>query len=999
MRNTTPTTLRMRLAAALAALLLALPLSAGAAGLGKITVLSALGQPLRAEVEISATREELASFSARIASAAAFQQAGVEYSAALSGIRFSVGQRPNGQAVLSLTSERAFNEPFLDLLVEATWSSGRLLREYTFLLDPPEVQQKTPSTAAASVMLPEVKKEVARETPAPAPALADVPPAPPVAPPLQTAPTPAPAAMAAAPEVRPAATVEDKAQKKQPPDLQVVRGADGVQRIVKVEPQAPVKPAKEAAPSTRLVKQGDTLGKIAAETKPEGVNLDQMLVALFRGNQEAFVGNVNRLKAGKILNIPDRETVSGISADEARKTIQAHSADFNAYGKKLAASVAGASPPKEEAPQRAVSGKIAPKVEEKAPVAAGKDKLEVSKSEAAAADKAGATRLAAIEETLVSREKALKDANGRIAELEKNLADLKKLIELKNQSMADLQKQAQAAKPPVTPAPAKEPAVPRQPAAKEAEKPVQIAAPATPEPPKPVELSPAKPVEPAPATEKPAAAVPASKPPAEEKKPAPPPSPPVAEPSFLDDSPEIVYGGSAVILLLLGYLGYSAWRKKKSAQTSADMDESQSTSVDSSTDKAEPGDDLLSATDFSSQPSGTAPGANVDPVAEAEVYMAYGRDVQAEEILVDALRADPTRLAIHLKLLEIYAARKSVNQFDAIAQDVHGLTSGEGQDWEKTRQMGLEVNPENPLYGGQPAPQAEFDPDATMVIQPQAALEDFAIAEEAPPPDMQMEVPAEEAAPEPAVEDASVEEAASDEVPVSLDFDFDLPLAAQVTPVAEATEAPPAQEETPGKLDIDLGDDADLAPGDEAVSAETIETPAAQEASPSLDIDFDLDLDAPPAAAVEPAPLPPASASAAADAGLDFDFDLDSSGPEESPAPAEPAEAVAGPDSNDIDFDLELPAAAAAAPVASNVDLSSINLDLDAPEPAAAPATTQAAEADDSASQDVATKLELAQAYEEMGDKEGARELLQEVLTEGNAAQKETARSKLAQLG
>ncbi|MBI5921484.1 MAG: pilus assembly protein [Betaproteobacteria bacterium] len=995
--------LRMWLATALAALLLALPLGAGAAGLGRITVLSALGQPLRAEVEISATREELASFSARIASAAAFQQAGIEYSASLAGIRFNVGQRPNGQPVLNLTSDRAFNEPFLDLLVEATWSSGRLLREYTFLLDPPEAQQKTPGTAAAPVTLPEIKKDIVREAPASAPMPATtLAPAAPVAASVQAAPTqaPAPTAAAAAPETRPVAPVEDKAQKKSLPDLQVIRGADGVQRIVKVEPPTPEKVPKESVPPTRLVKQGDTLGKIAAETKPDGVNLDQMLVALFRGNQEAFVGNVNRLKAGKILNIPDRETVSGISADDAKRTIQAHSADFNAYSKKLAASVAGTAPQKEEAPQRAVSGKIAPKVEEKVPVAAGKDKLEVSKSEAAA-NKAGASRLAAIEETLVSREKALKDANSRIAELEKNLADLKKLIELKNQSMADLQKQAQAAKPQAAPVPVKEPAAaPQKPVVKEAEKPAPAVAPAAPPqaPAKPAEPASVKPAEPA-ATEKPAAetVMPASKPPAAEKNPAPPPPPPAAEPSFIDDSPEVVYGGSAVILLLLGYLGYSTWRKKKSAQASGDMDEPLAAIVDSGTDKSDQGEDLLSTTDFSSQPSGAAPNANVDPVAEAEVYLAYGRDVQAEEILVDALKTDPTRLAIHLKLLGIYATRKSVNQFDAIAKSVHGLTNGEGQDWEKTREMGLEVNPENPLYGGQQASSAEFDPDATMVIEPQVAVEDFAIAEEAPPQDMQMELPAEEAIPEPAADQAP-EEAVSDDVPVSLDFDFDLPLAAQVTPASGTTEAPQVQDETPGKLDIDLGDAAALAPGDESAPAETIETPAAQEASTSLDIDFDLDLDAPQAVAAEPVPSAPPPA--AADAGLDFNFDLDSSVPEASPAPAEPVQADAESVGNNIDFDLELPAPAAAAPVASNVDLSSINLDLDAPlEPASAPAAAQATEADDSAFQDVATKLELAQAYEEMGDKEGARELLQEVLTEGNAAQKETARSKLAQLG
>ncbi|MFA7269007.1 MAG: FimV/HubP family polar landmark protein [Sterolibacterium sp.] len=963
--------------ALLTLLLLALPLGANAAGLGKLAVLSALGQPLRAEVEISASREELASLSARIASPAAFQQAGIEFSTALTGIRFSIDQRSEGRTVLSMVSDRAFNEPFLDLLVELNWSSGRLVREYTFLLDPPELLKKPGSAPAAPPALPEIKREAQAAAPA----------------------APAPATMASQPVPRVAAPAEDKPRPRA--DLQVIRGADGVQRIVKVAPPAPEKPVKETA--TRLVKHGDTLGKIAAETKPDGVNLDQMLVALFRGNQDAFSGNVNRLKAGKILTIPDRETVAGVDVDEARKTIQAHAADFNAYSKKLASTVSGAPAQKEEAPQRAVSGKIAPKVEDKAPTPVGKDKLEVSKSEAAlgAAGKTGAGRLAAIEETLVSREKALKDANSRIAELEKNLQDLKKLVELKNQSMADLQ--AQAAKPVVPLAAVKEPvAAPQQPVATAAEKPaetVQSPAP-TPAPAKPAE--PAQPAE----TAKPAPVPPpaAPKPAPVEQKPVPPPP---VEPSFVDESPEIVYGGGAILVLLLGYFGYSRWRKQQAdTQAAADDSLSGSLPVGASSAQAAQPEDLLA--DFNSQAVGVEPNAAVDPIAEADVYLAYGRDVQAEEILVDALKANPTRLAIHLKLLEIYAARKSVNQFGAIASDLHGQTGGMGPDWEKARQLGQQLDPENPLYAGAVA--EKFDPEATMVIAPKAAEENLEVAEPAIA-DLMPESPASE--PEPVVEAPAPEE-----VPVSLDFDFDLPLDAQVSAAPGSLSETPPQEELSSSLDIDLNQDVGAAQPAVAESLllepEVAASETAAQAPESLDIDFDLDLGASAPATVEPTPTPPASDSSGADAGLDFNFDLGSSETPAAPAPAEPAEIAAQAEpveSNLIDFDLELPAPAAEtpetpttpAPAATNFDLSSISLDLDQPlqppEPAvSAPEAAKSPDLDDSALQDVATKLELAQAYEEMGDKEGARELLQEVLNEGNAAQQETARNKLAQL-
>ncbi len=464
--NTSLTSLRKRLKTSVITLaLLALPLGVNAAGLGKVTVLSALGQPLRAEIDITASREELLSLSARVATPNTFKQAGIEYSQALAGVRIAVEKRTDGQPFLSMQSDRPFNEPFLDLLVEMDWTAGRLVREYTFLLDPLDMLQKPAAAMAAPVAVPEVRRE--------APAAAAVP-------------APVPAVVAKQPDMPvagPSAASPGEQPRTPRPEMKVIRDPAGVQRIVKVEPSQE-KPAQEAA--TRLVKYGDTLSQIASESKPEGVSLDQMLVALFLGNQEAFEGNVNRLKAGKIISIPDRGAAAAVKADEARITIRAHAADFNAYRRKLAAAVEGAVAQQEEAPKRAASGRIQPKVEDKAPAPApGKDKLEVSRSEAAqtAAGKAGPGRMAAIEETLIAREKALKEANSRIAELEKNLRDLRNLVELKSQGMADLQKQAQKPAAPVAEEKkAAPPPVSEKPAAKAPEATVQPARPAAPAP-------------------------------------------------------------------------------------------------------------------------------------------------------------------------------------------------------------------------------------------------------------------------------------------------------------------------------------------------------------------------------------------------------------------------------------------------------------------------------------------------------------------------------------
>jgi pilus assembly protein FimV len=95
---------------------------------------------------------------------------------------------------------------------------------------------------------------------------------------------------------------------------------------------------------------------------------------------------------------------------------------------------------------------------------------------------------------------------------------------------------------------------------------------------------------------------------------------------------------------------------------------------------------------------------DVDPVAEADVYLAYGRDLQAEEILKEAMRSTPDRMAIRTKLLEVYAKRRDVKGFEILASQLYALTHGQGEDWAKTQEMGAQIDAENPMYlpGGKP---------------------------------------------------------------------------------------------------------------------------------------------------------------------------------------------------------------------------------------------------------------------------------------------------------
>ena len=257
--------------------------TANAAGLGKIVVFSALGQPLRAEIEVAASRDELADMKAQLASPEVFKQAGLDYATTLLGINFSIDRRANGKAVIKLNSDKPINDPFIDLLLELNWATGRLVREYTFLLDPPEMMVKGSVPVAPS----QAKVAGSRSSAAPSPV----------------------------------AGIDDEVRGKAVARLRA-KEAEG-QRPATVQPSESI--------DSREVRRGDTLHRIAVETKHEGVSLDQMLVGLLRANQSAFDGgNMNRLRAGRILTVPDKATIESVPADEAKKIRVAQSFHWKA---------------------------------------------------------------------------------------------------------------------------------------------------------------------------------------------------------------------------------------------------------------------------------------------------------------------------------------------------------------------------------------------------------------------------------------------------------------------------------------------------------------------------------------------------------------------------------------------------------------------------------------------------------------------------------------------
>ena len=936
------------LAVAAAAVLGTASWDANALALGGLTVRSALGEPLRAEIDIvEITPEELASLRANIATPEAFRAAGLEYSPALANVQVSLQQRPNGRAFLLVTSPRPVNDPFVDLILETQWASGRVVRDYTMLFDPPQLRQAAPATAQVAPL-----------------------------PPVAAAPAPAqPAARTASAPGAPAREA----------------------RTAPVAPRAPTAAAPTPLPAAErekvTVERGDTAGRIAAAHKPPAVSLDQMLVALLQANPDAFLGgNVNRLKAGAVLQMPSAQEAGQVSAGDATRTIVAQSRDFNEFRRRLAEGLPTTQVP---ASERQASGKVQAEVQDKAPAAPTPDRLTLSK---------GAVQGKTAEDR-IAREREARDAATRLAELNKNITELNKL---QSSTAAPAAAAAPAAsKPGAAPTKPAGPAVTAQAPAAPA-----VAAPATPSPsavasapaaqtaavaataasaPAPA-ASAAAPVAAASAAVAPAAMAPAASAPvmAAASAPAKPAAsapakaavatkpaalPPMEEPSILDDFLEnplllALIGGALAALLGLG--AYRLRQRKKSPQVDSSFLESRlqpdSFFGASGGQRIDTNEGGATGSSMVYSPSQLDAAGDVDPVAEADVYLAYGRDLQAEEILKEAMRVSPQRVAIHSKLLEIYAKRRDAKAFEVTATDAYALTHGEGLEWEHICELGRELDPGNALYqpGGAPSAGAAAAGAGAAAAARIAALE----------------------------------------APATTSPDLDL------------------------DLDFSTGDDA---PGAAEGASRAVHLHAAPDPAHGLDLEFE---EAQEEAATEAAATAGAGTAPAATAAPAVDeplaFELPSI---EEPAPLEPVRATQAPaaergapdvelEDQGLTFDLEPPAPSAApAPKDDKMiefDLGSLSLDLDTPAPAAAatpsevarPATPAAAApevpADDMlstqgleepGSDPLATKFALAQEFNAIGDPDGARSLAEEVLAEASGELRTRAQKFLAEIG
>lgn len=421
---------------------LALALALGAShayalGLGQIEVKSRLNQPLVAEIPlITSSPGEADDLQVRLASPEAFARVGLERPAMLAAnLAFSVGINSRGQPVIRITTDSNVSDPFLNFLLEVEWGKGQLVREFTALLDPPYLAPAVvlrgsapavvaPAAAPAASVTPSAPPAPVAATAEPLPpesiaaeAVASAPPAPtprPVAP-LPTPPVPAPAPL-------PVAT---------PPPAPPAPAA------------APVAPAAIAAGTLDPVQPGQTLSEIANGIRPPDVSVNQMMAAIQQANPDAFIdGNINLLKRGSVLRIPDGDVLRSLSRAQATALVRQQNSDWRnrqapvvqpaqaSVDSAVATAAASGAPPRSndgrlEIVPAVADGKFAGNAQSGVSASGGGAELREELNE---------TR-----ETLAARDAELKELRARLQEQEKLQADREKLIELNNSQLQALQ--------------------------------------------------------------------------------------------------------------------------------------------------------------------------------------------------------------------------------------------------------------------------------------------------------------------------------------------------------------------------------------------------------------------------------------------------------------------------------------------------------------------------------------------------------------------------------
>ena len=407
----------------------------------------------------------------------------------------------------------------------------------------------------------------------------------------------------------------------------------------------------------------------------------------------------------------------------------------------------------------------------------------------------------------------------------------------------------------------------------------------------------------------------------------------------LTENPLLLPGLAALLVLLAG-LGFYKFRKRsQQAQVDSSFLESRlqpdSFFGASGGQRVDTNEGGATGSSLVYSPSQLDAAGDVDPVAEADVYLAYGRDLQAEEILKEAMRTNPTRVAIHSKLMEIYAKRRDARAFEVVAVEAFSLTRGEGPEWTYIAELGRELDPANAMYqpGGQPSTPARPDPAEARAMA--AGFGSSTIPQMIEP---------ERPAPSP-----------------TIDFDLDLDFSLGDEQAAAAP--PPSPAPAPSVSSRSAEATMPIAPAPEAMFK-------------GLDMDFSTDTVALKPSSAKPVDRPSATDPVLSASGLTFNPESLKTDTARANSPAPSASPFAStPEASDSGM-LEF-------------DLGSLSLDLDAGQPAGANVPGE---------DPLETKFALAEEFRSLGDTDGARSLAEEVVAEAKGSLKTKAQAFLTSL-
>lgn len=1001
-----------------------------ALGLGELALESSLNQPLNAEIKLLNIGElDTSQVLVRLANEKDFDRAGISRDYFLSRIKFKVDIDKNGNGTIKLKTSDRVVEPYLNFLVEARWPSGRLLREYTVLLDLPVFSQVQPVSAApvATPVIEQVRSQ---------------------------------------PEVasRPSAANASRSSGASSPRQQLAGG-------------------ELKAGDQYRVRQNETLWEIAAKARPDSdVSVQQTMVTIQRLNPNAFIkGNINTLKAGYVLRLPTDSEVQRVSDNDAAKEVAVQNRAWKT-GEDLSV--------KRGAQLDATSAKssVADKSSEdsRLSIATPGNSTEEGFSDGEGEGAGGNTsalreELSAAEEQLVKSQRSNDEMVSRLGDMEAKMATLQRLLELKEDQLTALQNTTGV-----------DAEVESQSTQQEVDAETDTESPVLSETPQPetpqLETEQSEAEQPKPATAKP------------ESK------------GFLDELlSNPLYAGLGLGALALALVAVLMGRRRKdddqdqelvpdvldlddaadggladdlvleedtlveSEVVTAEEDEFEGMSVgDFSTDMdLAPEEELSfdssldSVADVDAESVESVQSETGDAIAEADIYVAYGRYQQAMDLLAGAIAAEPQRSDLYVKLLEVcietrdkpafqqhYTALQGLGDDAAIAQVKDMLSSVDGvSDWldglstvpsdfsdadmDAELIEGDEASSETEAVDFSADDELDLDLDLDLdgdeldsfagstTTQFDVADLEAQLAEEGDDLELELDLDSDLD-----VNDLDLEldlESADEPVDTTLgsldgDLNLDVEKDSELTSVAESNDI---QSDELGLADLDLDSELDLELDELSLDSdlgdlasefgEDIDAPA------DLGLD-DLDLEGEPDAdldlsevALDAKPDDELSASSL-DAELDLETELDAElgGLDEASLDSDLGEidldaldGLPGADSDldlsSLDDSLSLSDDDATVVGMPAIDVSALDVSSDAAGEDLESSVTDSVSVDDefdflADADEVATKLDLARAYIDMGDTEGARDILDEVVQEGNEEQKLEAGSLIERI-